>query len=167
MPATPLTASLRPLTGADAAQICRWHYPPPYHFYDLGEEVLPELLRWIAHYQAITRQSELIGFFATGKEVCQIPGGRYPEGPLDIGIGLRPDLTGRGLGEPLLRQILAGLREPRLRLTVAEFNARAITVYHRLGFRWAGRFVSSQQVPFWIMERYAGGYEPDVPDQPA
>ena len=56
---------------------------------------------------------------------------------LDYGLGLRPDLTGQGLG---LEFFLAGLafaheryRPERVRLHVAAFNERARRVYERAG----------------------------------
>jgi RimJ/RimL family protein N-acetyltransferase len=64
---------------------------------------------------------------------------------LEYGVGLRPELTGQGLG---LEIFLAGLEFARERfapttitLAVAAFNARAITVYERAGFRETGRHV--------------------------
>jgi len=57
---------------------------------------------------------------------------------LDYGLGLRPDLVGRGLGLDFFRAGLEFAREryrPRLiRLHVAAFNERAIKVYERAGF---------------------------------
>jgi ribosomal-protein-alanine N-acetyltransferase len=57
---------------------------------------------------------------------------------VEIGLGLRPDLTGRGLG---LRFVESGLQFARenytpttFRLMVAAFNERAIIVYERAGF---------------------------------
>ena len=62
----------------------------------------------------------------------------------EIGLGLRPDLTGHGLGESFLRACLhfasAALGARSYTLAVAAFNRRAITVYERAGFREAGRF---------------------------
>lgn len=62
----------------------------------------------------------------------------------EIGLGLRPDLTGRGLGESFVRACLrfasAALGAQRYTLAVAALNRRAITVYERAGFREAGRF---------------------------
>ena len=49
----------------------------------------------------------------------------------------RPDLTGHGLGSSYLEGGLAFARtcyRPRFRLSVASFNARAISVYERAGF---------------------------------
>ena len=77
--------------------------------------------------------------------------GRRYEAPYDFydiaadpfdGIGLRPDLTGRGLGAPYLHAQLAYAQaqwHPRtFRLYVASWNARAIKLYERLGFREVG-----------------------------
>jgi ribosomal-protein-alanine N-acetyltransferase len=57
---------------------------------------------------------------------------------VEVGLGLRPDLTGKGLGR---RFLLAGLDFARrsfspevLRLSVPTFNKRAIKVYEGAGF---------------------------------
>lgn len=58
---------------------------------------------------------------------------------MDVGLGMRPDLTGRGLG---VGYLLAGLQLARERLSperftlsVTTFNERAIQAYERAGFR--------------------------------
>src|SRR2546421_416682 len=64
---------------------------------------------------------------------------------VEVGLGLRPDLTGRGLGESFSRAALDFARAEwsprRFRLYVAAWNRRALRVYERLGFREAGRQV--------------------------
>jgi [ribosomal protein S18]-alanine N-acetyltransferase len=56
---------------------------------------------------------------------------------LDYGLGLRPDLTGQGLGLEFFRAGVAFAREryqpQRVYLHVAEFNERARRVYERAG----------------------------------
>jgi len=124
------------MTLADAEAIAAWHYPEPYAFYDWTADAddLVELLDPVprpgVHRAAVDDlDGDLIGFF-TFKT-------RRP-GTIEIGLGLRPDHTGRGLGQTFVE---AGLDHARrvngpefFSLAVATFNRRAITVYERAGF---------------------------------
>lgn len=121
------------MTQEEAQAIAEWRYPEPYSFYDWTadqddvRELLDPALRGQA-YWAVKDEDELVGHFSL-----------KPKGDdLEIGLGLRPDLTGRGLGADFLA---AGLEFARARfaperftLAVATFNKRAITVYERAGF---------------------------------
>ena len=130
---------IRPMTAADAEAIAGWRYPGEYGFYDADRDPadLAELLdpaEWGTRYFAVDGEGELIGDF-----VLKLVGDR-----VEIGLGLRPDLTGRGLGLGFLR---AGLRfaaerygTERAALAVAAFNRRAIIVYERAGFRAVARY---------------------------
>ena len=87
-------------------------------------------------FTARNRAGELVGFLAFNKV----------ERGLDLGLGLRPDLTGRGLG---LGFVNAGLEfaksqfSPKvIQLRVAAFNERAIKVYKRVGFIEVERFLN-------------------------
>ena len=127
------------MTAADADAIAGWRYPGEYRFYDADRDPddLAELLdpaEWGTRYFAVDAGGELVGDFVFK------PGGDRVE----IGLGLRPDLTGRGLG---LEFLAAGLRfaaarygTERAALAVAAFNRRAITVYERAGFRIVRRY---------------------------
>ena len=74
-------------------------------------------------------------------------GSTRSEPALDVGLGMRPDLTGRGLGEEFVHAGLRFAREtyspPAFRLTVAAFNRRAIRVYERAGFETVETFGSA------------------------
>ena len=126
---------------------------------------LPRLLRLGASdaTSAVTGRSVLGGFVCFGHE-AQVSGARnaglYRDAALDIGLGLRPNLTGHGFGAPFLAACLAlaALREPHqpLRLAVATFNERAITTYRRAGFQDAGTCqspVRGRDFPFLVMTR--------------
>ena len=123
------------LTQADADAIAEWRYPEPYSFYDWTadpddlRELLEPARRGEAYWAVRDDADELVGYFDFKTK---------EEGTLEIGLGLRPDLTGRGLGASFLT---AGLDFARARyspegftLAVATFNERAITVYERAGF---------------------------------
>ena len=125
---------ITPMTQAEAEDIATWAYAEPYSFYDprsddddLAELLDPEL-RGDAYFSAHDENGELIGFFQFERagEV------------VDVGLGLRPDLTGHGLGLAYVHSGLDFARErfaPRkFTLSVAAFNERAITVYERAGF---------------------------------
>jgi [ribosomal protein S18]-alanine N-acetyltransferase len=76
-----------------------------------------------------------------------VPGYAYDDSALDTGGGLRPALTGRGLGREAIATGLAYGQQrftPRaFRVTVASFNARAQRVVTSLGFEHLARFEAS------------------------
>jgi RimJ/RimL family protein N-acetyltransferase len=123
---------------AYGSEVERWHYEAPYDFYDLASD--PEdaaAMRDPArdeHRRAVLGEDgrlEAFWYFDWHGDV------------VEVGIGLRPDLTGRGLGESFLRAQLEYASEqwrPRtFRLFVAAWNERAITLYERLGFAEVAR----------------------------
>jgi ribosomal-protein-alanine N-acetyltransferase len=146
------------MTHDDALAIARWRYPPPYDFYDTAadEGDLAELFdparREREYSTALDETGEIIGF-------AQL----RPHGDeVEVGLGLRPDLTGRGLGATFLEAVLDAAREryapARFTLAVAGFNRRAITVYERAGFTTVRRYrhrTNGGEWDFIAMERAA------------
>ncbi len=147
-----------PMTEADARAILAWRYDGPYATYNgpdpaNGEafDALFELLDSRSPYFAVRDAGhELeppLAFFALGSscEVGQEIGAPYtlrPDGSATVGVGLRPDLTGRGLGLSLMQAGLNYASErfapTGFRLYVYAWNVRAIRVYERAGFVAAG-----------------------------
>lgn len=167
----------RPMTITDAAALASWRYPAPYDFYDWVPEYDPEVLTLpIAQtFAAIDGSGQFVGFVCFGMG-ARVPGGEaaglYAARLLDIGLGLRPDLTGQGLGAAFVDAILAESRRrfsPRgFRLSVATFNRRAIRVYERAGFRAGPTCVSpvrGQPVEFLIMTRSETAGSEQPPDE--
>ncbi|MCY0895037.1 MAG: GNAT family N-acetyltransferase [Alicyclobacillaceae bacterium] len=136
--------SIRTMKPEDAYVIVKWHYSEPYSFYDMtdDEEDLREFLdfdHWKkdSKYAVYAGEDNLIGFFSFDED----------NGIVDIGLGLRPDVTGNGLG---LEFVQAGLDFARdkfcpkqFRLAVATFNERAIKVYKRMGFKSSETFMNN------------------------
>lgn len=147
---------IRPITPEDAAAIVAWDYPPPYDFYNGGEPGY--LLDPANGFVALEHEGELAGFRSFGPD-GRVPGGLYDDDALDTGGGLRPDLTGRGLGG---RAIATGLEygnatfaPEKWRITVAAFNARALTVVRGLGFEEESTFTAPFGTDFVILTRAA------------
>jgi ribosomal-protein-alanine N-acetyltransferase len=123
------------LSQDDAEAIAKWHYSEPYSFYDWSadvdgvRELLEPTLRGEAYWAVKDHAGELVGHFSFKPR---------EERTFEIGLGLRPDLTGRGLGGAFLAAGLGFAREQfspeRFVLAVATFNERAIKVYERAGF---------------------------------
>jgi ribosomal-protein-alanine N-acetyltransferase len=129
-----------------AEQITTWRYPPPYNCYDMTGADPADLTDPASGYYALLDDDELVGFRSFGVD-GQVPGWPYDDSALDTGGGLKPELTGRGLGRSA---IAAGLDFGRqrfgpaaFRMTIASFNARARTVVESLGFASIGRFEAS------------------------
>ncbi len=129
----------RPLSLDDARTILSWRYPEPYDFYDAASDpedaslLLSEEYRQGRLFAAHDDQAILRGFFEF----------KLQAGVLEVGLGLRPQDTGQGLGAAFLDEGLAFGRETfhpcTFQLYVAAFNERAIKVYARRGFREVGR----------------------------
>ena len=103
---------------------------------------------------AVLLDGAFAGFRSFGPD-GRVPGGTYDEDALDTGGGLRPELTGRGLGRQAIEAGLAFGRArfapPAFRVTVAAFNARALRVVAAVGFRPASRFTAADGRPFEIL----------------
>lgn len=126
--------------------LASWRYPAPYDFYDGDAE---PILNPERYYEARDGEGDVIGFYYFET--------KPPD--LDYGLGLRPDLTGRGLGLDFFRTGLAFAHEryrpERVFLHVAAFNERARRVYERAGFRVVSAHVRTFErfgdVPFLTM----------------
>jgi RimJ/RimL family protein N-acetyltransferase len=121
---------ITPLRAAEAAVLDAWRYEPPYDFYDGEDEPVQNPERF---FVVRDDTGELVGFYYFDER----------KDAVEIGLGLRPDLTGRGLGLQFFRDGVAfarrTFRQERVVLNVAAFNERAIKVYERAGFHETGR----------------------------
>ena len=138
------------LNDDQAAAIAEWRYEFPYEWYDTSAD--PRRVELFAnpvrrtHLRAVVDDGELVGFFNFVPERDEVR----------IGLGMRPDLTGRGLAQPFIE---AGLdyarrewRPLHFRLWVARWNERALRAYRSAGFR---EVASAEESRFVEMERVA------------
>lgn len=126
----------RIMTQNEAEEIAyKWKYNDEYAFYnvDADEEDLLEFLDPEARgdsYFVVLSNREVIGFF---NFFCSCAG------TIDIGLAMKPNLVGKGVGLEFLKEGIEFARNEfeanTITLSVAKFNQRAITVYKRVGFK--------------------------------
>ncbi|WP_241654828.1 GNAT family N-acetyltransferase [Sporolactobacillus shoreae] len=118
-----------------------WHYEGDYSFYDMeaDEEDLNEFLNpemRVNSTFAVTNDNELIAFLSVDK---------IDDAAFEVGLGMEPILTGRGLGKEFLMAAMDFVKskyEPKkITLSVATFNQRAIKVYRKVGFKDVDTFM--------------------------
>ncbi len=129
-----------PMRWRDATAAGRWRYEGSYAIYDFdplalwAAVVMQTIVRAAIFFSVLDERGELLGLFTFSRRGDAV----------EIGVGMRPDLTGAGRG---LEFFSAGLefayaryRPRRFLLTVAAFNERAQRVYTRAGFTPIRRF---------------------------
>ena len=130
--------TIAPMRQPEAVEIAdRWKYPGEYAFYDMTadpedyEEIVTPEKRG-NRYFSVFDGDDLTGFFCVEQDGADV----------EIGLGLRPGLTGQGRGKAFLEEILRFVREnysfEKIKLDVVSFNQRAIKVYERAGFLKTG-----------------------------
>jgi ribosomal-protein-alanine N-acetyltransferase len=159
---------ISPFSDADADAVASWRYPPPYDVYDASEDpsIDPEMrdrerwgVTWFAARDA--GSGALAGFLELVASDSDPEVGGQVE--VEVGLGLRPDLTGRGLGTSFVEAALAFARERwqpgSFTLDVFPWNERAIRCYERAGFVrgevYVRRFPDGNEVTFLRMARPA------------
>lgn len=155
-----MSFTFRPLDESSARMILGWQYEPPYDIYNLAASDPEDVLRYLldpqnAFYSIYGQSGHLEGYCSFGPD-GQVPGGDYSIPALDIGLGVRPDLTGQGHGADYVNAVIdfaAHSYQPdHLRVTIAAFNARARRVWEKAGFEVIQIFQGEQiQIDFVIM----------------
>jgi RimJ/RimL family protein N-acetyltransferase len=127
-----------PLESDHAVQLCDWVYQPPYERFNWpdwdrmqkdGIEFGDPVLRTQQYGAVLDERQALIGY------VQFFPLGNVTR----LGLGLRPDLCGKGLGPSIVRamaeEALKRMPGNEIDLEVLIWNERAIRAYEKAGFR--------------------------------
>ena len=143
---TTISFTFTPMNGEDARAIVCWQYAGPYAVYsmsndaDAARDALLDIRS--PHFAVRDESGELVGFFGYGT-AAEVGGESEPalwgeDRCLSVGLGMRPDLTGKGLG---LAFVEAGLDFALQQFAPVSFlmfalawNERALRVYKRAGF---------------------------------
>jgi len=161
----PTSFRFKPMTEPCARAVLNWRYEPPYDFYNQNTTqpdalIQNSYLNPLYHYYSVFDERDTLIAFRCFGEDARVPGGDYSADALDMGGGLRPDLTGHGLGPQVMRAAMDFARaefSPRaFRATVAEFNLRAQRACEKVGYVRVQRFIATHSgVPFVIFIRDA------------
>ncbi|MGZ4485669.1 MAG: GNAT family N-acetyltransferase [Nocardioidaceae bacterium] len=140
---------VRPMTPDDGEAIALWRYPGPWAVYDSTGPLDPAEGYWAV----VDDAGELVGFACFGVE-ARVSGLEERAGVLDVGVGMRPDLTGQGRGVPFSEAVFAHGREvaPRMRAVVQQWNERSVRLLRRLGFEETGHH-DVGQTRYVVLER--------------
>ncbi len=143
-------SDFHPMNELRATAIAQWTYGESLALYNVDaderEEYINGLIDPSNHYFALVDEhNEPIAFFCFGPD-ARVRGGNYASDTeaLDIGYGLRPSLTGQGLGKLLLETgLMLGIElfsPPRFRATVASSNERSLRICRGANFVEQSRF---------------------------
>jgi [ribosomal protein S18]-alanine N-acetyltransferase len=156
--------TIQPLTDAQIREFSGWQYDGPYALYNMTGENEAEQLAFFqnpanGYFAIVDEAGTLLGFCNFGAD-AQVPGGDYGDDAIDVGIGIRPDLTGQGRGAAYTQAVLAFAQAhypgQALRVTIAAFNQRAQRVCEKHGFEVVDKFERAvDKRPFFIMIRRA------------
>ncbi len=144
--------TFHPIDEVNARDILSWRYDAPYNLYNSGPDNAEEGMRVFldpqnAYYTITDERGDLVAYCCFGPDAW-VPGGDYTVNALDIGMGVRPDLTGQGHGLRYVKAVLDYGRRTfaptAFRVTVAEFNKRALRVLKKAGFRAVQAFQKEQ-----------------------
>ncbi|NNC92887.1 MAG: GNAT family N-acetyltransferase [Acidimicrobiia bacterium] len=144
--------TVRPVTEEDVRDFAEWRYEPPYDVYSITEAVEEAVAYFLSpetNGHVILRDGELAAFCTFGAD-ARVPGGDYSGPGLDIGLGVRPSLAGRGLGSSFVQAVIVfarqNLDDRRLRVSIAAENERALRVWSQAGFTETQRFQATKKV---------------------
>ncbi|WP_246070736.1 GNAT family N-acetyltransferase [Paenibacillus kobensis] len=132
-----ITFRFVPMSREQAAELCGWRYEPPFGLYGWsdwsrmeseGIEFGDSAIRERQYTAAVDDEGRMIGF-------AQL----FPIlGVTRLGLGLRPDLCGHGLGPAFARaaaeEALRRASGDAVDLEVLTWNTRAIRAYEKAGF---------------------------------
>lgn len=140
--------SYRPADEAYAREFLQWQYEAPYDIYNFPPAQLEKYVQYNIDpsnnvHAMFDQEDKLIGYCSYGRD-AQVPGGDYSEEALDIGMMIKPEWTGQGMGSDFASEVIQNgidkYAPKKLRVTIAAFNKRARRVWEKNGFQQTQTF---------------------------
>ena len=136
---------VRQLTIEDGLDLASWSQPGAWQIEDALEAPEPDEGYWAV----VDSNDTLLGFCCVGG-AARAPGAPQDDYVIDVAIGIRPQLAGRGwsseLGRAAVKYAASVALDRRLRTTVPEWNKAGRHAAQQAGFTWvANRMWNHQQ----------------------
>lgn len=138
-----------PMIFEDAMKVSYWKYEEPYSMYSLNVSFDNlKILMCGDYYSVKNTENILVGYYCIGNSarvhIGKVSSIYNNESFMDLSLGLKPDLIGKGLGYEFVKSILFMLKcdfpKKKIRCTIDSFNKSAIKICNKLGFRETDRF---------------------------
>ncbi|MBV6625951.1 MAG: GNAT family N-acetyltransferase [Rivularia sp. (in: Bacteria)] len=139
--------------------ILSWRYDVSLDFYnpnpsDIEETVEDFLNPENSYYSIFNNRNELVAYFCFGADAL-VKGGNYDVEALDVGFGLNPNLSRRGITFRIINAVYdfakSHFSTALFRVTVAEFNQQAIRLYKKAGFKQVEKFQREQDGMYFLV----------------
>ena len=150
-----------PTDETSAREFLTWKFEHPYDIYNYKPENFEKDLAYSLepanNLHSMYQEGDLIGYCSFGRD-AQVPGGDYSEDAIDIGLMIKPKLTGQGLGTDFvantIQHAIDTYKPSKLRVTILDTNLRAKRVWEKNGFQQTQPFKrESDSVQFVIMTK--------------
>uniref|UniRef100_UPI003B3AEC4A GNAT family N-acetyltransferase n=1 Tax=Nakamurella sp. TaxID=1869182 RepID=UPI003B3AEC4A len=142
---------VRQLTIEDGLTVAAWSSPGAWHIQDALQAPEPDEGYWAV----VDARDELLGLCCLGA-AARVPGQPEDDWVLDVAIGIRPQLAGRGWGADLGRAAVAYARsvtlDRRVRTAVPEWNVAGQRTAEQCGFVRVGHRTYEHQ-PYQVFEQ--------------
>ncbi|HEX2947279.1 MAG TPA: GNAT family N-acetyltransferase [Clostridia bacterium] len=129
---------IKKLTEEYAKQLCEWKYNAEYSVYNFAPWDIAVQQKWSiadpkareSDFRSVTnKQGEFVGFFRMTKDKDE---------KIEIGLGMRPEYCGLGIGKDFVKIITQYVRAyyPNclIYMEVRTFNIRAVKCYENCGY---------------------------------
>lgn len=139
--------------------IVNWRYHELLNFYNHNlseiEEIVQEFLNpKNAYYSIFNNYNELVAYCCFGTD-ARVKGGNYTIEALDIGFGVCPNLTRKGITLRIINAVFDFARTnfstTLFRVTVAEFNQQALRICQKAGFVEVQKFQRKQDGIYFLV----------------
>ena len=143
----------------NARKILTWRYDKLLNFYNPNPSEIEETVQDFinpgnAYYSIFNNRNELVAYCCFGAD-ARVKGGNYDIEALDIGFGMRPNLTRRGITFRIINAVYdfakSHFESTLFRVTVAEFNQQAIRLYEKAGFKQVEKFKREQDGMYFLV----------------